>query len=191
MRKFLYPVVVAGLAGMLAVGIASCSYSSTTTTETSVTTETTNEDGTTETTTTTTSTSEGTDGSSSDTTTTKQVTVDMNSWESGWAGTGSEGDNVFYAESPDGTQALIVVYTPSTDTLIHVVGPVVNNDGQLTITDVGDGSTFTFTIGEQNGDGVADLALGDEFGTVTLNNIALEDMVEQIQAVDKNGEVFA
>ena len=183
-------MVAAGLAGILAVGTCGCSASSES--STTVTTSGTHEDGTTEETTTTTTTTTDSEGTSTETTTQESVTIDITDWTSGWIGDSDTGYHILYAEDPEnGAQALLVIADPESGEYLHFVGKNTNEDGVVTITDVGNGDYFTYGIGEQNSDGAAELLLGDTYGTAQLTQVDIDTFIDELQNVDTDGVIVS
>lgn len=184
-------IVSASLACLLAVGTLGCSMSSESSSKAEV--SVTDEDGTTTTTTSETSTSASTDdGVTTESSTTTSKTIDANDWTDAWMGSSDKGYDVYYAQAPQGTaQAMIVVYNPETQELISVVGSYeVPEQGVVVITDVADENvSFQLTAEEETEDGAV-LDLGDEFGIATLDVCTMDELIDAVQKVDVNGEVF-
>lgn len=177
-------IAAAALAGALALFGCSASSESTTTVETSVTT-----DGVTETTTTETTTTTDGSGTSTETNTTSSTTLDISTWEYGWYGVSDKGSTVYYAESPAGDQALIVIEDESLDGLFSCVGTIsMNDDGISTIEDLNGGPSFGFKLVDQN-DENATFYLGEDFGTVVLKPYDMGEFIGALKDID-DGTLF-
>lgn len=183
-------MLTSGLAVALSFSICACSFNSSSTT--SVSTEVTSEDGTTEKNSAEMSTSVGTDGVSASTSSSSSTIIDIADWESGWIGTSTTGETIFYAESPEGgAQGVLVFYNPTTKAIESYVGTNSSADGvYVTTTDAGNGAGYTFKIGEQNGDGVVELIFDEDHGTATLQQVAMDEFISQLTAVDTEGKVI-
>lgn len=182
-------VLSSGLAVALSLSICACSFNSSSTT--SVSTEVTSEDGATEKNSAEVTTSVGTDGVSASTSTSSSTTIDIADWESGWIGTSTTGETVFYAESPEGgAQGVLVFYNPTTKAIESYVGTNSSADGvYVTTTDICNGSGYTFMIGEQNNDGVVELIFDEDHGAATLQQVSIDEFISQLASVDTEGKV--
>lgn len=180
--------VCVGLAGVIALGTCGCSVSSES--ETAISTEVTDEDGTTRTTETTTTEKDG----ETETTTTESTVIDVADWENAWYGQTAKGHDVYYAQSPDGgSQGMLVIYDPETETLESWVG---NNTSDtegtyVTTTDAVNGSSFTFGVISLDDDDNLQMDMGDEYGTAELSLVEIDELLEMIAKVDVNGQVIA
>lgn len=181
-------IVAAGLTAVLSLGVAGCSFSSSHESTSTVSTSVTDENGVTETTETTTTNTDG----DVETTTETSKTVDISSWTDAWMGTADGGQQVFFAQSPDAAQGVFAFYDPATSEIFGVVGNnSVNEDGdEVTTTDIFDGSTVTMVIREQDDDGTVVLNVGAEYGDITLSTVSMDDFIDQLTAVDVNGEIL-
>lgn len=176
-------LAAAGLVCILAFGTCACSFSSsaesTSTLETSVT----DEEGNTTTTTTTTS-SDGT---------TKTETVkrlEIGEWTDAWMGTTDKDYDVYYAQSPKGDQAFLVLHNEDkNDTEVFIGDTEVPQEGMFTVH--GQDANFTFSIEEadEEHDNVT-LWFGDDYGTVKLTRCTLEELAEGVHEFDTDGKIL-
>ncbi|MBQ3338522.1 MAG: hypothetical protein IJG82_02830, partial [Atopobiaceae bacterium] len=96
---------------------------------------------------------------------------------------------VYYAESPAGDQALIVITDERLDGLFSCVGTIsMNDDGISTIEDLNGGPSFGFQLVEQD-DESATLDLGEDFGTVVLKPYDMDGFIGALKAID-DGTLF-
>ena len=184
-------IVSAGLAGILAFGICGCSASSSSESSSTISTEVTDEDGNTTTTETTSTTKDG----ETETTTTTNKTLEIGDWEDAWMGETSNGHTVLYAQSPDGgAQGMMVIYNPADETLESFVGEntnIENEDGHyVKTTDAGNGSTMTVEILSQDEENNIKLNLGDEYGTVEIKPVSMDELIAELTKIDVNGQVI-
>ena len=174
-------VASAGLACLLAFGTCGCSFSASSTVETS--TSTTDENGTTTTTTTTTTTETSTSDASKD--------VTISDWEHAWTGTTSKGFKVLYAESPTGEEAFLMLVNEENGEFESFVGKTENLEGDLVKIDAND-VTFTFGISKVSDDlSTVSLDFGDEYGTADLTKLSIDELIADVEEIDKDGKVLS
>lgn len=183
-----HAVVAAGLTAVLSLGITGCSFSSSHESTSTLSTSVTDENGVTETTETTTTDNNG----EVETTTSTDTTIDISSWEAAWIGTTDAGQTMFFAQSPDASQGVFAIYDPSTDETMGVVGDRddTDEDDEVSYTDATSGKSVDIVIREQNDDGTAVINVGEEYGDTTLDPVSIDDFLDQLSAVDVNGEVL-
>ena len=187
-------VVTAGLAAALALGGCSVSSKTETTTsvsdgETTTTTTTTTEDGstTTETTETATSGTESGDSSATSEASTMASDAENGTWKDVYKGKNADFE-LYYAESPDGKEALLLAYAPSTKNYVFYSGKTSNDsNGAVTLTDDESGAKVVLQITAVSDDENTLTVATSEFGECNLTKATVEDFSADVATITETG----
>ncbi|MBP3892662.1 MAG: hypothetical protein J6D34_01315 [Atopobiaceae bacterium] len=176
-------IAATGLACILVFGACGCSFSSTSESTSTVETSVTDEEGNT----TTTKTTTGSDGT---TTTETTESLAIGEWTDAWIGSTEEGYDVYYAQSPDGTQAFLVLHNESKNDIDSFIGNTENPEEDI-VTVYGQNEKFTFQVVE-TGDNLDSLTLwfGDDYGTASMTRCSLDELVAGVREFDAEGNII-
>lgn len=108
-----------------------------------------------------------------------------------WTGTTSKGFKVLYAESPTGEEAFLMLANEENGEFESFVGKTENLEGDLVKIDAND-VTFTFGISKVSDDlSTVSLDFGDEYGTADLAKLSIDELIADVEEIDKDGKVLS
>ena len=107
-----------------------------------------------------------------------------------YMGASNLGETFYYAESPDGTEGVMVVLDPETNNYVSFVGPVSNpSSTQVTITDESTGNTLTFEVTAAEGNAIA-IDLGEQ-GSAVLAECSPQEVIEAFATINEYSNAVA
>lgn len=134
--------------------------------------------------------SAGSEASTDSTESSSSETVDVSDMNA-WMGVDDAGETLYYAESTDGGQGVMVVYKPETNEYVSFVGTVSNpQPNYVTITDITNGNTLTFEVTAADEDGNVAIDMGEQ-GSAVLAKCDASEVVNAIAQIGTYGDAVA
>lgn len=176
--KVLASIMAGALAftlGLTACGGSSSDSSASNTEETAATTEDTS------------AATETTDSATTSDATTESTETEESTWTADYKGT-NDNFELYYAESPDGKEALLLAYAPSSKNYAFYSGKTSNDsDGSVTLTDEETGAKVVFQITAASEDLSTISVSTNEFGNFDLKKVSVEDFAADVANVTATG----
>ena len=107
-----------------------------------------------------------------------------------WVGLNEAGDTFYYAESPEGTEGVMVVMDIEGNYLSFVGQVERPKESYVKITDMTTGNSLTFEVVEADKDGNVAIDMGDQ-GKAVLAKCDAADVLEILGVIDAYGNAIA